>query len=41
MIQEAEKVVEGGVADEEAVDAALKLGANLPIGPFEMKKGRG
>jgi len=33
---EAEKVVEEGVADREAVDTAMKLGANLPRGPFEM-----
>ena len=37
MIEEAEKIVREGIADEEAVDAALKLGANLPLGPFEMK----
>jgi enoyl-CoA hydratase/3-hydroxyacyl-CoA dehydrogenase len=37
MISEAEKVVAEGIADEESVDTAMKLGANLPKGPFEMK----
>ena len=36
LISEARKVVEEGVADPETVDKALKLGANLPMGPFEM-----
>jgi len=38
LIEEAEKVVEEGVADREAVDTAMKLGANLPKGPFEMAR---
>ena len=38
MITEAEKVVAEGIADEESVDTAMKLGANLPKGPFEMKR---
>jgi enoyl-CoA hydratase/3-hydroxyacyl-CoA dehydrogenase len=37
MISEAEKVVAEGIADEKSVDTAMKLGANLPKGPFEMK----
>ncbi len=37
LIEEAEKVVAEGIADEDSVDAAMKLGANLPKGPFEMK----
>ena len=36
LMEEAEKVVEEGIADKEAVDTAMKLGANLPLGPFEM-----
>lgn len=36
LIEEAGKVVEEGIADREAVDTAMKLGANLPLGPFEM-----
>ena len=36
LILEAEKVVAEGIADKEAVDTAMKLGANLPKGPFEM-----
>jgi enoyl-CoA hydratase/3-hydroxyacyl-CoA dehydrogenase len=39
-IVEAEKVVAEGIADEEAVDTAVKLGGNIPKGPFEMKKDR-
>jgi len=38
LIEEAEKVVAEGIADMEAVDTAMKLGANLPKGPFEMKR---
>ena len=38
MIAEAEKVVKEGVANKESVDTAMKLGANLPQGPFEMAK---
>lgn len=37
LIEEAQKVVAEGVADENSVDTAMKLGANLPKGPFEMK----
>jgi len=37
LIEEAEKVVAEGVSDEDSVDTAMKLGANLPKGPFEMK----
>ena len=40
-IAEAEMVVAEGIADEEAVDTAVKLGGNIPKGPFEMKKERG
>jgi enoyl-CoA hydratase/3-hydroxyacyl-CoA dehydrogenase len=36
-VEEAEKVVAEGIAYEEDVDNAMKLGANLPRGPFEMK----
>jgi enoyl-CoA hydratase/3-hydroxyacyl-CoA dehydrogenase len=39
-IAEAEKVVAEGIADEESVDTAVKLGGNIPKGPFEMKKER-
>ena len=38
LIEEAEEVVAEGIADEVSVDAAMKLGANLPRGPFEMKE---
>ncbi len=37
-IQEAEKVVAEGIADEESVDTAMKLGGNIPKGPFELKR---
>jgi enoyl-CoA hydratase/3-hydroxyacyl-CoA dehydrogenase len=40
-IAEAEMVVAEGIADEEAVDTAVKLGGNIPKGPFEIKKERG
>lgn len=40
LMKEAEKVVEEGTADREAVDTAMKLGANLPLGPFEMAEKR-
>lgn len=36
LISEARRVVEEGIADPETVDKAMKLGANLPLGPFEM-----
>ncbi|MGD2200187.1 MAG: 3-hydroxyacyl-CoA dehydrogenase NAD-binding domain-containing protein [Candidatus Bathyarchaeota archaeon] len=39
-IAEAEKVVSEGIADPESVDTALKLGGNIPKGPFEMKGGK-
>jgi enoyl-CoA hydratase/3-hydroxyacyl-CoA dehydrogenase len=38
LIDEAEKVVSEGIASENDVDTAMKLGANLTKGPFEMKK---
>ena len=37
-VGEAEKVVAEGIASEEDVETAMKLGANLPRGPFEMKR---
>jgi len=37
-IQEAEKVIAEGIADEESVDTAMKLGGNIPKGPFELKR---
>ncbi len=37
-IKEAEKVVAEGIADEESVDTAMKLGGYIPKGPFELKK---
>lgn len=36
-IAEAEKLVTEGVADPISIDLALKLGANIPLGPFELK----
>ncbi|MGD0805066.1 MAG: enoyl-CoA hydratase-related protein [Candidatus Bathyarchaeia archaeon] len=36
-IAEAERLVTEGIADPVSVDLAVKLGANLPMGPFEMK----
>jgi len=38
LVREAKKVVAEGIATEEDVDTAMKLGANLPRGPFEMKR---
>jgi enoyl-CoA hydratase/3-hydroxyacyl-CoA dehydrogenase len=38
IVKEAEKVVSEGIADEKSVDIALKLGANMPKGPFELKE---
>jgi enoyl-CoA hydratase/3-hydroxyacyl-CoA dehydrogenase len=38
LFAEAEKVVAEGIADRESVDIAMKLGANLPKGPFEWKE---
>lgn len=40
MCAEAEKVVAEGIADKESVDTAMKLGANLPMGPFEWKEAK-
>jgi enoyl-CoA hydratase/3-hydroxyacyl-CoA dehydrogenase len=40
-VAEAEKVVAEGIADVESVDLAVKLGGNIPKGPFEMKKEKG
>jgi enoyl-CoA hydratase/3-hydroxyacyl-CoA dehydrogenase len=37
-VEEAEKVVSEGIAGKEDVDTALRLGANLTEGPFEMKE---
>jgi enoyl-CoA hydratase/3-hydroxyacyl-CoA dehydrogenase len=36
-IAEAERLVAEGIADPKSVDLAVKLGANLPVGPFELK----
>ena len=36
-ISEAEKLVAEGIADPVSIDLAMKLGANLPAGPFELK----
>lgn len=36
MINEASKIVDEGVATIEDVDAAMKLGANHPIGPLKL-----
>ena len=36
-VKEAEKVVHEGIASNEDVDTAIRLGANIPKGPFEMK----
>ena len=36
-VAEAEKLVAEGIADPKSIDLAIKLGANLPIGPFELK----
>ncbi|MBS7652099.1 hypothetical protein KEJ13_03080 [Candidatus Bathyarchaeota archaeon] len=38
LISEARRVVEEGIADPETVDKAMKLGANLPLGPFEIAR---
>jgi enoyl-CoA hydratase/3-hydroxyacyl-CoA dehydrogenase len=37
LVEEANKVVAEGIADKKVVDTAMKLGANFPKGPFEMK----
>jgi len=36
-ISEAEKLVAEGVSDPQSIDTVMKLGGNLPIGPFELK----
>jgi enoyl-CoA hydratase/3-hydroxyacyl-CoA dehydrogenase len=38
LVAEAEKLVKEGVASEADVDTAMKLGANIPKGPFEIKQ---
>jgi enoyl-CoA hydratase/3-hydroxyacyl-CoA dehydrogenase len=37
-VKEAEKLLDEGVASEDDIDTAIKLGGNIPRGPFEMKK---
>ena len=37
-VAEAEKLISEAVASVEDIDIAMKLGANIPKGPFEMKK---
>jgi len=37
-VREAEKLFKEAVATVEDIDTAMKLGANIPKGPFEMKK---
>ncbi len=37
-VKEAEKLITEAVASVEDIDIAMKLGANIPKGPFEMKK---
>jgi 3-hydroxybutyryl-CoA dehydrogenase len=36
MINEAARAIEDGAADPEAIDAAMKLGANFPMGPLHI-----
>ena len=38
MVNEATKLVSDGVAETADVDTAMKLGANLPEGPFEVAR---
>ena len=38
MLRECEAIVAAGIATEEQVDTALKLGYALPMGPFELMK---
>ena len=38
MVNEASKLVDDDIADEPGIDTAMKLGANLPEGPFEIAK---
>lgn len=37
--REAQKIVDEGIATEEDVDTAMKLGRNWPAGPFESRRG--
>ena len=37
-VKEAEKVLKDAIATAEDIDTAIKLGGNIPRGPFEMKK---
>jgi enoyl-CoA hydratase/3-hydroxyacyl-CoA dehydrogenase len=37
-VKEAEKVLNEAIATAEDIDTAIKLGGNIPRGPFEMKK---
>jgi enoyl-CoA hydratase/3-hydroxyacyl-CoA dehydrogenase len=37
-VKEAEKVLNEAIASEADIDVAIKLGGNIPRGPFEMKK---
>ncbi|MFC1803924.1 3-hydroxyacyl-CoA dehydrogenase NAD-binding domain-containing protein [Thermoproteota archaeon] len=37
-VKEAEKVLEEAIATVEDIDTAIKLGGNIPKGPFEMKQ---
>jgi len=36
MREEAQKIVDEGIATEEQVDKALEDGYNLPVGPFSL-----
>ena len=38
-VNEARKIVEEGVASEQSVDTAMRLGYNWPAGPFELSGG--
>ncbi len=37
--EEAQKIVDEGIATEEDVDTAMRLGRNWPVGPFESSRG--
>ena len=37
-VKEAEKIVKDAIATAEDIDTAIKLGGNIPRGPFEMKQ---
>ncbi len=37
--KEAQKIVDEGIATEEDIDTAMKLGRNWPSGPFDSRKG--